>query len=216
MKYFLIGVLIGIGKIIPGVSGSVIAIRFKVYEKIINSILNYFKDFKKNTKFLFSIFSGVLISIILLSRIILFLYTKYHYLMIIIFALLIISGLKDILKESNNYCLSCISFFLAIILIKIPFKYNINYFVMGTLESISMIIPGISGTAIFVSLGVYEKMLRLFIDFNFIDMVSFFLGFIFMSLILLKIISFYLSKYKKETYSVILGFLFASIVLMFI
>lgn len=188
MKYFLIGVLIGIGKIIPGVSGSVIAIRFKVYEKIINSILNYFKDFKKNTKFLFSIFSGVLISIILLSRIILFLYTKYHYLMIIIFALLIISGLKDILKESNNYCLSCISFFLAIILIKIPFKYNINYFVMGTLESISMIIPGISGTAIFVSLGVYEKMLRLFIDFNFIDMVSFFLGFIFMSLILLKII----------------------------
>lgn len=216
MKYFLIGVLIGIGKIIPGVSGSVIAIRFKVYEKIINSILNYFNDFKKNTKFLFSIFSGVLISIILLSRIILFLYTKYHYLMIIIFALLIISGLKDILKESNNYCLSCISFFLAIILIKIPFKYNINYFVMGTLESISMIIPGISGTAIFVSLGVYEKMLRLFIDFNFIDMVSFFLGFIFMSLILLKIISFYLSKYKKETYSVILGFLFASIVLMFI
>ena len=130
MKYFLIGLLIGIGKIIPGVSGSVIAIRFKVYEKIINSILNYFKDMKKNTKFLFSIFSGVLISIVLLAKIILFLYTKYHYLMIVIFALLILTGLKDILKEGHNYYLTFISFLLAIVLIKLPFKYNISYFIL--------------------------------------------------------------------------------------
>ena len=136
--------------------------------------------------------------------------------MIVIFALLILTGLKDILKEGHNYYLTFISFLLAIVLIKLPFKYNISYFIMGIIESGSMIIPGISGTAIFVSLGVYEKMLNLFISFKVIDIISFLLGFITMTFILLKIISFLLSKYKKETYAIILGFLFASIILMFI
>ena len=216
MKYFLIGLLIGIGKIIPGVSGSIIAIRFNVYERIINSVLYYFKDIKKNTIFLFSIFSGVLIAIILLSKIILFFYTDYHYITIIIFAILIISGLKDIIKECNNYYLSIASFILSIILIKIPFTCNINYFIMGIIESISMIIPGISGTAIFISLGVYEKMLNLFINYNFYNIIVFLLGFLITSFILLKIVSYLFFKYKKETYSIILGFLFASIILMFI
>ena len=43
--------LIGLGKIIPGVSGSIIAISFGLYEKIIDAISNYFKDIKKNTIF---------------------------------------------------------------------------------------------------------------------------------------------------------------------
>ena len=216
MKYLFIGLLIGIGKIIPGVSGSIIAIRFNVYERIINSLLKYFQDIKKNTIFLFSIFSGVLIAIILLSKLILFFYTDYHYITIIIFAILIISGLKDIIKECNNYYLSIASFILSIILIKIPFTCNINYFIMGIIESISMIIPGISGTAIFISLGVYEKMLNLFINYNFYNIIVFLLGFLITSFILLKIVSYLFFKYKKETYSIILGFLFASIILMFI
>ena len=36
MRDILIGIIIGIGKIIPGVSGSVLAITLGVYEKIIN------------------------------------------------------------------------------------------------------------------------------------------------------------------------------------
>ena len=91
MKYFFIGVLIGIGKIIPGVSGSVIAIRFNVYEKIINSLLHFFKQIKKNTIFLVSIFSGILVSIILLSKLVLFLYTNFHLIMIILFSILILT-----------------------------------------------------------------------------------------------------------------------------
>ena len=216
MKYFFIGVLIGIGKIIPGVSGSVIAIRFNVYEKIINSLLHYFKQIKKNTIFLVSIFSGILVSIILLSKLVLFLYTNFHLIMIILFSILILTGIKEIYQKSNNYYLSFISFILSIILIKLPFKYNINYFIMGLIESFSMIVPGVSGTAIFISLGVYEKMLNLFIEINLLNMFYFSLGFIVMSFVLLKLISFLFSKYKKETYSIILGFLLSSIILMFI
>ena len=44
MKDILIGLIIGVGKIIPGVSGSVLAITLGVYEKIIYSINNIFKE----------------------------------------------------------------------------------------------------------------------------------------------------------------------------
>ena len=216
MKNFFIGILIGVGKIIPGVSGSVIAIRLNVYEKIILSLKYFFKDIKKNTIFLSSIFSGILLSIVLLSKIILYLYTNYQFPIKILFALLIISGIKDIYKKNNNYLLTIIAFLISILLIKIPYKYSINYFGMGIIESISMIVPGISGTAIFVSLGVYQNVLNLFIKINIINISLFSLGFILASIMMINLISYLFKRYKKETYSLILGFLLSSIILMFI
>lgn len=47
LNLFLIGILIGTAMIIPGVSGGVLAVIFGVYDKIINSLTNLFKDFKK-------------------------------------------------------------------------------------------------------------------------------------------------------------------------
>ncbi len=216
MKLFLIGLLIGIAKIVPGVSGAVIAIRFNLYERIIDSILNYFKDIKKNTNFLFSIFSGVILAIVIFSKFILYLYTRYTLITKIFFSILILTGIKDIIKNSHKYYLSVFSLIITLMIFKLPFKCDLNYFFMGIIESISVIIPGISGTSIYISLGVYEKLLNLFIFFPFKPLLFFSLGFIISSIIILKVISFLFLKYKKETYALILGFLFASIILMFI
>ena len=71
MKEILKGIIIGIGKIIPGVSGSVLAISLGIYEKAIYSFNNIFKDYR-NIYFLLKIFIGVLIAIIFGSKIILF------------------------------------------------------------------------------------------------------------------------------------------------
>ena len=46
------GILIGIGMILPGVSGGVIAVILGVYDKIIYSLSNFFSDYKKNARFL--------------------------------------------------------------------------------------------------------------------------------------------------------------------
>ena len=46
------GIIIGIGKIIPGVSGSMLAISLGIYEKLIDSINSIFKSPKKNLLFL--------------------------------------------------------------------------------------------------------------------------------------------------------------------
>ena len=45
----LIGLLIGIGMILPGISGGVLAVIFGVYEKIIKSLGNFSKSFSSIT-----------------------------------------------------------------------------------------------------------------------------------------------------------------------
>ena len=58
------GIIIGLGKIIPGVSGSMLAISMGIYQKMIDSINNFFDNIKTNFLFLFKIGLGVLISIV--------------------------------------------------------------------------------------------------------------------------------------------------------
>ena len=66
---FIKGIIIGIGKIIPGVSGAVLAIILKVYDEGLNSIINFFKNPKQNILFLTKIGLGILVGIILITNI---------------------------------------------------------------------------------------------------------------------------------------------------
>ena len=68
------GFIIGIGKIIPGVSGSVLAISMGIYDKIIKSISNFFSDIKNNSIFLFKVSIGMIIAISFFSNIIVYLF----------------------------------------------------------------------------------------------------------------------------------------------
>ena len=73
LRNLLYGMIIGIGFIIPGVSGGVIATILGIYEIIIDKLLNFFSDFKNNFKYLAPLFIGVFISVLFLSKVFLFL-----------------------------------------------------------------------------------------------------------------------------------------------
>ena len=58
IKNMLIGLGLGAGAIIPGLSSGVICVVCGIYEKLIDSILCFFKDIKKNSIFLLSLCIG--------------------------------------------------------------------------------------------------------------------------------------------------------------
>lgn len=70
LSNFIKGIFIGSGAILPGISSGVICMVVGLYEKLLDSILNFFKDIKGNFKFLFPIVSGAIVGIILFSNII--------------------------------------------------------------------------------------------------------------------------------------------------
>lgn len=229
MKYFLLflkGFLIGCAKIMPGVSGAVLAISLGVYERLIYIIGHPFKVKLDDLKFLFFLLLGAGSGIILLCDLIKFFLANYYFITVCFFIGLIIGGLPEIFKKVRNLkfnfldiCIFLFAFCFVILVISLKSSESNNsnyYFVMGVIESLTTIIPGISGTAVFMALGWYENLLvtikniltfksTAYVTFNFIA------GFIVSTILISKFLSFAFLKYKKQSYMCILGFLSASI-----
>lgn len=232
MKNIFYGFVIGAGKIIPGVSGSVLAIIFGVYEKIINILTNIKKINFSSFIYLILISIGVFFGIIVFSGFVKWCLTNFYFPIMLLFTSLIIGGSWKMCKQIDislfNYKFLLIFIFSLFFpyLILYIFKYCFNifglgfilYFCLGFIEAFSTIVPGISGTAIYMSIGYYDLILDFFN--HILDSSYFYFGFwfclgtLFGFLILAKIISFLLNNYKNETYTSILGFIFSSIFIM--
>lgn len=228
------GIIIGIGKIIPGVSGSMLAISMGIYQKLIDSVNNLFKYPKENFNFLFKISIGVIVSMVFFSNLILDCLNKYYLITIFFFIGLIIGGFDDIKNNTikkYNYIVF-ISFILItfIGLININNEVNISnsfvnffYFIfIGFIDALTMVLPGISGTATLMMLGAYEKVIDMYSNIfnisvlfdNLKILIPYIIGIVVGILGTVKLIQFLFKNYQEKTYSAILGFSLSTIVLM--
>ena len=230
------GILIGIGKIIPGVSGSVMAISLSVYDQAIYCVTHFFDDVKKNFRYLFFLGIGILLGIVFFSKVILYFLDYYYVFTMILFIGLIMGGIVSIYHDSDHskmgilflvlgfLFMGCFSFFGG------NGEYDIQgnffdvfvYFFSGLLEGIGTIIPGISSTALLMIVGVYHIFISsvsnlLSISFvfdHFVFLVSFGLG-LFVSIILcIYVVSYLFSRYKKRTFSFILGMVLSNVIFL--
>ena len=78
MINFLKGIIVGIGGIAPGLSGSVLLVIFGLYQRTVNAIGTLFKDLKKNLMFLVPLFLGFGVGILLFSKIVDYLLNNYE------------------------------------------------------------------------------------------------------------------------------------------
>ena len=229
VKLFFKGIMIGIGKIIPGVSGSVIAMSLGVYEKIISYLSSIFHDTKKKIKYLLPIFIGIIFPIILGSKLILYFLNKYYFITMMFFIGLMSGGIRPIFNEIKDkqskknifiMIIPIVVFLILDIILKkarVTIEYNhINCLFLGIIEALSSVIPGVSGTAIMMMLGVYDKVLLTVSSISYIDKLSFFiLGIILGVLLISKTINYYLTNYKIETYYCIFSFCIFSVFIIF-
>lgn len=230
------GMIIGIGKIIPGVSGSMLAISMGIYQKLIDSINNFFKRPKENFEFLIKITIGIIISIVLFSKLILNCLDKYYLVTMFFFIGLIIGGFKDIKEkvDKDSKYIMFLSFFLIFFLGIVNINNHVNitntffntvYFIfVGFIDALTMIVPGISGTATLMMLGAYEEVISMYSNILNISMIidnlkliiPFMIGLGIGIISIVKLIEYLFKNYKSKTYNAILGFSFATIILMFI
>jgi len=212
--------IIGLGKILPGVSGSILAIRLNVYEDIIISLSKLFNNFKTNIIFLTKLGLGILLSIIIGSKLISHLLNNYYNITVYIFALLLLTGIPVIIKEVKNYVLVIITLIIYILIMYLPnINISTNYYLIGFIEAFTTIIPGISGTALLMSFGIYDEYLDIFSNiymFEFNKLIPFVLGLSIGGIIIIRFIDYCLKRYRDKTYSVILGLLIGSIFIMII
>ena len=65
LKNIVIGMILGFTIMIPGLSGSIIAINLKVYDKIVCVLANIKSNFKNNILFLFALLIGGIIGLLI-------------------------------------------------------------------------------------------------------------------------------------------------------
>lgn len=233
------GVIVGAGKIIPGVSGGMLAITLNIYDKGIDAISNFFKDIRKNFTFLFTIFIGILISILSISKIIKYSLNTFYLPTMLLFIGMIIGGIPSVVKEAKqeksvkNVIIMLIPFVFVFLLSMLSNQFKINDYeqvsfisliIIGIIDAATMIIPGVSGTAILMMLGYYNVIIDSFssltnlneLSSNIVIIFPFVIGVILGVILLSKIINFLLNKYRIKCYYAIIGFTISSILLLLV
>ncbi len=174
------GILIGIANIIPGVSGGTMAVSLGIYDKLISSISNLLKDWKKSLVTLLPIILGCGIGIVGFTYAIEYLLSHHTFVTCMAFVGLILGGIpillislkKELAKTSSKIGISGILAFVFLFAVAV-FLPMMNaedevlktfhatpgvmaaLFFVGIIASATMVIPGVSGSLVMMILGYY-------------------------------------------------------------
>lgn len=99
IKALILGVFIGLAVIVPGISGSTVAIMFGLYAALLYSIGNIFGDFKRCFKFLIPIGIGVVVGFAAGFLLVQLLLEKYMFIVICLFVGLMIGASPALINE---------------------------------------------------------------------------------------------------------------------
>lgn len=232
------GFFIGLANIIPGVSGGTLALTLGIYEKLIGCISHFFKNLKENIKFILPIGIGAVIAILSLSHLISFCLDNYVLPTILFFIGAILGGLPMLIKKVSghkitisNIIIFLITFGIIILLLFLNSETEVSFqnmnvidylllFVVGVVASATMVIPGVSGSAVLMTIGYYKPILNIvknLTDFsslgsNLAILIPFGLGVLVGILLIAKVLEFLFKNFEVKTYYGVLGFIVASII----
>lgn len=238
LSNFFKGIFIGAGAILPGISSGVICIVLGLYEKLLNSVLGFFKNIKENSKFLFPIITGVIVGAILFSSILAYFFnvipveTKSLFIGLLLGSLYFlaksnIGTFSYSKKDLSKYISFLLCFIIGISLIYLEniitfsSEYTRNEFsslfliLSGFFMSIGIVVPGVSNTVILMILGVYSTYLSAVSIVNMNVLFPMFIGIFIGSIIFMKLIKLLLYKFHSHTMFGIIGFSLGSVFILY-
>ena len=227
LKFFFAGFFIGIAELLPGISGSTVAVGFGIYNRIIKilselKIKNFTLDFKNlnnifHLDLMFLLIISMVFSVIFFSKVILYLFTNFNSIfeisLSVVMVLISLLIIKDFSFEKRSLFLFIILGALVGLLInQFPNIQTGNNFLIliliGAIAFSFFLVPGISGSAILLSLGSYRLIIEAVAEINFSILVPFAFGCLITLYFLPKIIFNLVDKYNEELMSFFSGLIF--------
>ncbi|MCL2225719.1 MAG: DUF368 domain-containing protein [Defluviitaleaceae bacterium] len=177
---FLKGIAVGGANVMPGVSGATLAVIFRIYDRLIESINNLFSDMKESLKFLIPIGLGMVVGILAVGEAIDFLLVRFSMQTGGFIAGLMAGSLPFIYsqcileedgKRDKRYILFAVAAAAFIILITLlapegdrdavfegaTFNAALaaHLFIGGLFAAAAMVVPGVSGAMVLMLLGLF-------------------------------------------------------------
>ena len=220
------GIVVGFGGIAPGLSGSVLLIIFGLYQQTLEYLGSLLVDFKKKIKFLLPLVIGMLLGVLLFSKLINFLLESYEIFTRYTFFGLILGTVPMLYREvkkkgfSKKYYL--VMFFVFVIGIWI-FTANADTFpqiteptflrsiILGVAVAATALIPGIDPAVFLSSIGYYELYVDSLATINLYVLIPMLLGLALGAVVISLCMTYLFQKFYTTVFSVIFGIFLAMI-----
>lgn len=188
MKLFwnkiLAGFVIGAGAILPGLSGGILAVSMGLYQPTIEAVTGFFRNPKKNFKFLLPLAIGGIIGFLIFMLIINRFFSAYEAEIVCLFAGLVIGSISGFLKEAKgdekpfkkrNWLFAVGGFAVALTLLLLSMRTGEGAVMhravtpliaafCGGIIMLGITLPGISTSFILINMGVYDSFMQVFVD----------------------------------------------------
>jgi putative membrane protein len=228
------GILMGAADAVPGVSGGTIAFMTGIYEELIFSLKQcstgalrvLFQSGIKatwqhiNGGFLLALFSGIILSILTLSRVVLYLLDNHPILLWSFFFGLILAAVWSVIRHIKKWEIDVIAtfiigtvgaFFITTISPTTIETSPLIVFLSGMIAICAMILPGISGSFILLLLGMYAPMLIAVKELQFTTLCIFAGGCVVGLLSFSHVLTWMFKHYKTMTLALLGGFMLGSL-----
>ena len=227
LRFFVSGFFIGIAELLPGISGSTVAVAFGIYNKIIKILSNIrIKNFSGNLSevssrfhldLLLLLISSMAFTVIFFSKLVLYFYTNYNDLfenfLAIIMILISLFVVKDFISINKNILLFIgLGLLFGYLINQIPnleISTNVLFLTLiGFIAFSFFLVPGISGSAILVTLGQYRLIIEAVAELHFFTLIPFGVGCLISLYLMPKLIDNLVDKYNKYLMSFFSGLIF--------
>lgn len=236
IKRLACGALIGVGSILPGVSGGAFCAAFGVYRPLMDFIAHPARNLKKNALYFIPILLGVLIGFVGLSGVVAYLLNIAGAIITAFFVGCIAGTLPSLYKEANgrqwkigHYGLLVAAFALTVWALLSMSKvdsmqhlldnpgsltYILTWLVCGIIFALGFVVPGMSPSSIIMYAGLYQPMTEGFARLNMSVLLPFLGGVILCAVAFSKLISWLFDRAGRAMFSFVIGVVIASTVLV--
>jgi len=223
--YFIEGMVMGVGAVLPGISGGVLCVIFGIYQPMMEMLSHPKMGLPKYKHMILPIVLGFLAGFVLLAGAIAKIAEKEATIVTCLFIGLIIGTLPELFRDSardgrNKACWAALIVSTAALLaVFMVIKYgmqvqltpNMGWFLFcGALWGLSMIAPGMTSSSILMLLGLYYPMAAGIAAMDMKVMIPFLLGIVITVILLARGINALLTRNYGVACHCIIGFVIAS------
>ena len=224
IMYAIQGAIVGVGAILPGVSGGVLCVAFGIYEPMMAMLTNPVKSFKTYYKMFVPFLIGWVLGFIFLAKGVEYLFGLSPTVALMLFFGLICGTLPELIKSSeksepeSSWTPFVITLALAFLFFhvlengsSVTMAPTFGSFVLcGVLWGLSLIVPGMSSSTILIILGLFEPLTAGIGSLDFKVLLPFVIGIAGTTLLLARVVNMLYTKHYPIMSKVILGFVIAS------
>ncbi|MBQ7943036.1 MAG: DUF368 domain-containing protein [Lachnospiraceae bacterium] len=222
------GALIGLGAVLPGISGGVLCVVFGIYKTIMEFLADPIRNFKTHVPKLLPIFVGIVIGFLGVANLLAILLERYPAPSVCLFVGLIGGMLPSLFREAGeqgrskaSYVSLCVATGLtfALLISLQVFSVSITpnfvwYIFCGVCLALSVIAPGMSFSTLLMPLGLYEPFVAGIGRLDFAILIPAGIGALATVILLSKAVNMLFEKHYSVAFHAIIGIVIAATVMI--